>query len=385
MVLNPTKQYKETSLYDCKKNLSYLLLNEWKKNITSMTCKIYEQQLEFWSNGDFTNIEFVIPKKSNELLMCISNLIMTNEKKLVITIDRKNFDNELKDKFGSQLTYKNFYLKEKYIRYLNEEGIDYGGLKRDFLDMLSNSIKEKCEELNGYYLPNKFDKDIEKKNNYWYVIGKMILLCLLHNDKLSIQIAPFIFEYILKKNNIKDTELYKHYSMLNIKPFSFMEKSNESSNDIDQMIKESLIYRKQRVLDLIYDGFWNTLNANQILLEYIHSLSSMDLYDMITGKINISSNDINIHSNNIQCKKWLKNILDSFSDEQVKQFLKFSTGSIQLPNKTLRLYTFKEYNNENLPIASTCEYLIKIPEYKTQEQFKRKLEQAIPCSLFNKY
>ena len=43
------------------------------------------------------------------------------------------------------------------------------------------------------------------------------------------------------------------------------------------------------------------------------------------------------------------------------------------------------YNNENLPIASTCEYLIKIPEYKSQEQFKRKLEQAIPCSLFNKY
>ena len=56
-----------------------------------------------------------------------------------------------------------------------------------------------------------------------------------------------------------------------------------------------------------------------------------------------------------------------------KDVLQFTTGSILLPSKYIRLYTFKEYDTDNLPISSTCEFLLKIPEYKSYEQFKMKL------------
>ena len=37
----------------------------------------------------------------------------------------------------------------------------------------------------------------------------------------------------------------KHYSMLNPKPFSFMEQSNEKNGDIIQMITDSLIKERK--------------------------------------------------------------------------------------------------------------------------------------------
>ena len=380
IILNPTKKYEKINLYDCKKNLSEELLNDWKKEISSSSCRIYEQQLELWSKGEFININYIIPNKTNNIIHHFSKEIMTSGT-VVFTISRDNFENDVINKFGKELDISNFYKKKKYIRFENEEGIDYGGLKREFLELVSKSIKDNSEEVNGYLLPKS------QQNNYWYTIGKILLLCLLHNDKLSVNISPFIFEYILTKN-INRSNLMKHYSMLNPKPFSFMEESNEKNGDIIQMITDSLIKDRKNSLNQIYNGFWNyLLPKSNIFKEYIKSLKCIDIYDYIIGKDNINVNDLKskINSNDNKYRLWLINILQEFTDEEIKMFLQFTTGSILLPNKTIRVYTFKEYNTENLPISSTCEFLLKIPEYKSYEQFKMKLEQAIPCTIFNKY
>ena len=133
--------------------------------------------------------------------------------------------------------------------------------------------------------------------------------------------------------------------------------------------------------------FRSLLPTSNVFKEYIKSLKCMDIYDYIIGNDNINVNDLKskINSNDDKYRIWLINILQHFSDEEIKMFLQFTTGSILLPSKCIRLYTFKEYNTDNLPISSTCEFLLKIPEYKSYEQFKMKLEQAIPCTLFNKY
>ena len=46
------------------KNLSEELLKDWKKEISSSSCRIYEQQLELWSKGEFININYIIPNKN---------------------------------------------------------------------------------------------------------------------------------------------------------------------------------------------------------------------------------------------------------------------------------------------------------------------------------
>ena len=79
-----------------------------KTEISSSSCRIYEQQLELWSKGEFININYIRPNKNNNILQFISTEVMTKGT-IVFTINRDNFEDDIITKFGKELDMKNFY------------------------------------------------------------------------------------------------------------------------------------------------------------------------------------------------------------------------------------------------------------------------------------
>ena len=81
--------------------------------------------------------------------------------------------------------------------------------------------------------------------------------------------------------------------------------------------------------------------------------------------------------------QWLFTYLRSMDQEALKQFLRFSTGSTQLPlggfGMLVPRFTIDSGGDDenNLPTSSTCFNQVHLPRYSSEEQVQRKFCQAI--------
>lgn len=74
-------------------------------------------------------------------------------------------------------------------------------------------------------------------------------------------------------------------------------------------------------------------------------------------------------------------MLEEYSDDLQKKFLRFTTGSDRVPvggtgDMTIKITKLKD-KNHHLPIAHTCFNQIGLPDYKDKDRLKRKLTIAI--------
>jgi E3 ubiquitin-protein ligase HUWE1 len=79
--------------------------------------------------------------------------------------------------------------------------------------------------------------------------------------------------------------------------------------------------------------------------------------------------------------RWLWNLLHTFSQDEMKNFLRFVTSSTQLPiggfANLPRPLTIDVRNSAGLPTSSTCFYQLHLPMYTTEEDLHRSVRIAI--------
>ena len=324
---------------------------------------------------------------------------------------------------------------EIYINFLNEEGIDSGGLLREWLNLLFKELfdeknclftKSENDEISYLISPN-FNKNQEEK---FILIGTLIARALKLNLTLNCFFNIIIFKIILNEEiNLNDLvfidkQLYK--SLKNL--INFSEKENLNNLEmffcIDEKINGKIITKelikngkKIKVTNNNLNEFINArinylinsqLKGTELIIKGIKKELSLNIFNEFT------SNELNLLINGvpfIDIDDWMQNtnyinytiideviinfweVVSNLNQEQLSKFLFFVTGSSRVPIDGFKALESRKGNSYKFTIqriaydpertnyckAHTCFNRLDLPEFET----KKEVEDAIFYCLNN--
>lgn len=338
-----------------------------------------------------------------------------------INIERSNI---IQSSFDQLKTPLQFYFYIIKVNFVNENGIDAGGLFREWLTLLIKELfdpKNKLFELteNECYYPSRNCKNDDLK--YIRFAGKMVAYALINNICVDAHLAPFFLKKVLH-HELKFIDV-KGYSESNYNSYLYMMDNDVDDldiyfvagfNDENNQYKEVELIpngsnikvtnqNKNEYIDKIYsfylidsikiqskqfcEGFDSIIPHNYLrifspaeLELLICGLPEIDIEDM---KRNIILSHYTMDSPTIQC---FFSAISKWDKEQLAGLLQFITGNSKVPingfkDKRIAIYYSGETNH--LPQGRTCSKVLVLPDYQNEEVLNKKLLQAInECGTF---
>lgn len=323
--------------------------------------------------------------------------------------------------------------KRLMVKFRGEEGLDYGGVAREWLYLLSH------EMLNPYYglfqytrddiytLQINPDSSVNPEHlSYFHFVGRVIGLAVFHGHYIDGGFTLPFYKMLLGKpihlDDIEavDPDLHRSLTwMLNNDIGDYIDttfsvehnafgqlqvhelKPNGKDLPVTDDNKKEYVrlfvnYRFMRGIEqqflALQKGFSELIHPNLLksfdekeLELVIGGLGKIDLEDW---KANTRLKHCTSESNVV---KWFWQTVESYSEERRARLLQFVTGSSRVPLQGFkalqgstgaagpRLFTIHmiDANTDNLPKAHTCFNRIDLPPYETQEKLSEKLTQAI--------
>jgi hypothetical protein len=192
--------YNEDMIY---KKYNINLKGKWTKD---RYIKELKEKHDFCYRDNFNSPELALFKKN------IANNIKYGNP-ITYVVNRENLlDDLIKTYFQpSKNIYQNDFYKRSqlYIKYINEPGIDQGGITRMFYNDLANEIKTskyftKIDDKCNYYtvnLNNNYEEDDESIKNY-EAIGSLVGLCIQRRKVLNIRFDPLLLLILIEDFDI---------------------------------------------------------------------------------------------------------------------------------------------------------------------------------------
>jgi len=323
--------------------------------------------------------------------------------------------------------------KRLMVKFQGEEGLDYGGVAREWLYLLSH------EMLNPYYglfqysrediytLQINSDSSINPDHlSYFHFVGRIMGIALFHGHYIdggftmpfykmllnkSISLAdieavdPNLFTSLhwMLENDITDiidtTFSVEHDSFGCIKVHE-LKKNGRNIPVTEQNKKEYVkLYVTYRFMHGIEQQFlalqkgFNELIPQNLLKPF----DERELELVIGGLGTIDLQDWKSNTRLKHCTAdtpqviWFWKIIESYSEEMRARLLQFVTGSSRVPLQGFkalqgstgaagpRLFTLHlvEVDTNNLPKAHTCFNRLDLPPYTSEEKMSEKLTQAV--------
>ncbi|KAL9235242.1 hypothetical protein vseg_010019 [Gypsophila vaccaria] len=322
------------------------------------------------------------------------------------------------------------------IQFQGEEGIDAGGLTREWYQLLSRVIFDKGALLfttvgsNATFQPNPNSVYQTEHLSYFKFVGRVVAKALFDGQLLDVYFTRSFYKHILGvKVTYHDIEAVDPDYYKNLK---WMLENNVSdildltfSMDADE--EKLILYEKTQVtdfelkpggrnirvteetkheyVDLVADHILTNAIRPQInsflegfteLIprELISILNDKELELLISGLPEIDLEDLRANaeytgyttsSNVIQ---WFWEVVNGFSKEDMARLLQFVTGTSKVPLEGFkalqgisgpqRFQIHKAYGApERLPSAHTCFNQLDLPEYASKEHLRERLLLAI--------
>ncbi|OHT15702.1 ubiquitin ligase [Tritrichomonas foetus] len=343
-----------------------------------------------------------------------------------VTVNRDNLiEDTIKKIYNVQ---SKSFLKTLRVVFEGEQGVDVGGVSREFFYLVCNDI----------FSP-KYGMFSETPNGkFWFTspfIGRLIDFSVMGTVVgLAIYnsvILPIRFPLILYKKLWNKPLLLEDYAGIDpelVESFHNLRKMRDNGQDISlaemtfsitrdnygaseeiPLVKGGLdkivtnenleeyiqAYSQYLMVDSIEEqfkkfqtGFDKIMNLNVI----ISGLQPLNIFKIIAydeGDILVSGEEI-IHweylkenakytdgyNKDSQAVIWFWEIFDEMTAEQKQQFFRFSTGSDRAPVCGLNNFnlTIQKTNDiSKLPVAHTCFNIFSLPDYKTKEEMKHKI------------
>ncbi|KAJ6221143.1 hypothetical protein RDWZM_006955 [Blomia tropicalis] len=323
--------------------------------------------------------------------------------------------------------------KRLMIKFRGEEGLDYGGIAREWLYLLSH------EMLNPYYglfqytrddiytLQINPDSSINPDHlSYFHFVGRVIGIAVFHGHYIDGGFTLPFYKMLLNKpitlDDIEsvDPDLYRSLRWMldndiasveditftvNHDSFGQIQVKELKPNGKDIAVTED---NKKEYVQL-YVNFRFTHGIEQqfralqkgfcelIPQHLLCQFDEKELELVIGGLGKIDLNDWKQHTRLKHCNpdasvvQWFWRAVESFSEERRARLLQFVTGSSRVPLQGFkalqgstgaagpRLFTIHQIDADtnNLPKAHTCFNRIDIPSYESYEKLLEKLTQAI--------
>jgi len=300
--------------------------------------------------------------------------------------------------------------------------LDFGGMSREWLMSLSQEILEDKHKLfrksGPYFYVINYNAD--KNPNYleyFHFAGILMGLAVYHNKLFHTYFVPSFYKALLNQPySLEDIKTLDETLYNNLKIFSESENVEDLAltfsvreNDVEielipggkdipvteenknEYIDWSLKYYlglPTEPINALREGIYKFIPP-ELLLEWNYEdleklLGGNSVIDVMDLKENTEYQDE--YNQDHQVIKYFWEILSDFSQDDLKKFLHFTTGSEKVPvggfthlqgSKGLQKFTIKPHNSNGLPIAHSCFNRLELPRYSTLQDLKDKLIYAI--------
>ncbi|KAG9474995.1 hypothetical protein GDO78_003453 [Eleutherodactylus coqui] len=357
--------------------------------------------------------------------LCHSNTLPSHVK---ISVSRQTL---FEDSFQQIMNMKPYDLRRRlYIIMRGEEGLDYGGIAREWFFLLSHEVLNPMYCLFEYAGKNNYCLQINPASSinpdhltYFRFIGRFIAMALYHGKFIDTGFTlPFYKRMLNKKPTLKDLESIDpefYNSIMWIKENNLEEcdlelyfvqdmeilgevtshKLKEGGENI-RVTEEN----KEEFITLLTDwrftrGVEEQTNAfldgfNEVApLEWLRYFDEKELELMLCGMQEIDFNDWQkntIYRHYTKTSKqvqWFWQVVKEMDNEKRIRLLQFVTGTCRLPvggfseligsNGHQKFCIDKVGKDTWLPRSHTCFNRLDLPPYKSYEQLKEKLLFAI--------
>jgi len=349
-----------------------------------------------------------------------------DEGQLQIFVSRENL---LEDSFRFILAMDSLTLTRRlFIKFKGEEGLDYGGMSREWFLSLSEKILASDLHLfrrcsSGYYQINRYSAQNKEHLDYFRFIGTIIGMAVYHG-KLFYSYFPLPFYKALLERpfdisdlQYEDESIYKSIKKLKEADdvtsweldFSVTDKNEEGKQIVIELKKDEpnltvTNENKKEYIDQVLKYYFHSMDAQLAALkegfqqfvpvDLLKEFEPEELEQIMGGNKDIDINDLKgnteygegyADTNGVVKLFW--EVMNTLSQEELKSFLQFSTGSNKVPvGGFLHLYgsngpqkfTIIPKKTTGLPTAHSCFNRLELPGvYTDKEKLKKDLLYAI--------
>ncbi|XP_051884693.1 NEDD4-like E3 ubiquitin-protein ligase WWP2 isoform X2 [Pristis pectinata] len=357
--------------------------------------------------------------------LCHSNALPSHVK---ISVSRQTL---FEDSFQQIMNMKPYDLRRRlYIIMRGEEGLDYGGIAREWFFLLSHEVLNPMYCLFEYAGKNNYCLQINPASSinpdhltYFRFIGRFIAMALYHGKFIDTgftlpfykrmlnknptmkdleSIDPEFYNSLLwiKENNVEECGLELYFAqdmeILGKVTTHELKKDGENIMVIEENKEEYMRlltdWRFTRGVEEQTKSFLDGFNE-VVPLEWLRYFDEKELELMLCGMQEIDLSDwqkntiYRHYTKNSKPVQWFWQVVKEMDNEKRIRLLQFVTGTCRLPvggfaeligsNGPQKFCIDKVGKDSWLPRSHTCFNRLDLPPYKSYEQLKEKLLYAI--------
>ncbi|SPO41451.1 related to ubiquitin-protein ligase 1 [Pseudozyma flocculosa] len=311
------------------------------------------------------------------------------------------------------------------VRFYNEEGIDAGGVTREWFQVLARAmfnpdyaLFQPCAADRTTYQPNRMSSVNEHHLSFFKFVGRVIGKAIYDNRLLDAYFTRSFYKHILGKsvdyrdlesidpeyfkslqwmldNDITDVldltfsvdaEEFGETKIIELKPDGANIPVTEANKvEYVRLVTEQRLTQSIRSqIDAFLEGFNDIIPADLIRI-----FSEQELELLISGLPDI---DVDAWKNNTELHgyssgdaviQWWWRAVRSFDQTEKAKLLQFITGTSKVPLEgfghlqgvqgTQRFNIHKAYGSDRLPAAHTCFNQLDLPQYESYEKLRSSL------------
>jgi serine/threonine protein kinase len=285
----------------------------------------------------------------------------------------------------------------------------------DNLDMLEDLEEDKVySQYSSVVLPTSKGGENPTVLQNLRAFGRAMVKTLYEGRRIGSRLCPSVFKFITSTNpNMRDLQTYDretarslqwtlatigveeyglHFESVNAPELGAVNDSNKT-RFVSMKIQQILVDSRMNQLLSIKAGFTEAMKAlSEEAAPFLSLLSHADWRVLLCGETAVNGSQI------ISCLRfqgfptkssipqWLKEIIMSSSDDHLRQFLVFMTGSPSIPStysstlsssSNIEITVRCQPRSNALPIAHTCFFQLDIPDYRSKDILQSKLIYAI--------
>ncbi|KAJ3395661.1 hypothetical protein HDU92_005287 [Lobulomyces angularis] len=344
-----------------------------------------------------------------------------------VTVRRNNI---FEDAYSEIMRYSPLELKKRLmIKFHGEDGLDYGGLSREFFFLLSHEMFNPEFALFEYSAHDNYTLQINPNSsvnpehlNYFKFIGRVVGLAIFHQRFLDAFFITAFYKMIVKKQitiedmNSVDADVYKSLkwtlenSIDGVLDMTFDVEEDKFGEIVSIELKEDgknilvtdankeeyvRLMCEHRISKRVEEQFAAFLSGfNEIIpSDLIGVFDERELELLIGGIAEIDVDDWKKNTDyrgfteNDEVVQWFWKCVDSFEPEKKARLLQFVTGTSRIPVNGFRdlqgsdgprRFTIERLGDTGaLPKSHTCFNRIDLPVYKNYETLVTKLTMAV--------
>uniref|UniRef100_A0A7E4V081 E3 ubiquitin-protein ligase n=1 Tax=Panagrellus redivivus TaxID=6233 RepID=A0A7E4V081_PANRE len=357
--------------------------------------------------------------------LCVSNSVPNHVK---ITVTRGNL---FEDSFQEIMRKNAVDLRRRlYIQFKGEDGLDYGGIAREWFFLLSHEVLNPMYCLFMYAGSSNYSLQINPASfvnpdhlKYFEFIGRFIAMALFHGKFIySGFTLPFYKKMLNKKITLKDleavdSEIYNSivwirdnnidecnmelYFVIDYELLGEIKTCELKEGGKDIAVNET---NKEEYIELLVEWRFNRGIEQQTKaffqgftsvfpLEWLQYFDERELELLLCGMQEIDVDDwqrntvYRHYAPQSRQILWFWQFVRAIDQEQRSKLLQFVTGTCRVPvggfseligSTGPQLFCIERVGKENwLPRSHTCFNRLDLPPYKSYEQLAEKLTSAI--------